>query len=92
MLVPNDEWTLVGAGSDPKLVVQNTGSCRIGFVIVAAPPAVDAYDLAAGGEIGQLLPGMDPLTVTGLDADGKNMYVRALGPIDGELFVYDPAE
>jgi len=92
MDVPEDDWTIVGQGSDAKLIVQNVGVSRIAWVIAAAKPANDPEAIALDGDgHGIFNPGHEPVTLTGLDTDETNLYVRSLGSKHGKLYVYDPA-
>lgn len=93
MQVSNTEWELVGSGGDAELVVQNVGETRIGFVISDALPqsdddgAAEYVDLSQSGDFGLLWPGADPMTLTTLDDNSLNLYVRSLGPREGSLYV-----
>lgn len=86
MDVGNSTWQLAGVGADASLLIQNVGTCRIAFVIAAAQPADDAITMDGDGH-GILAPGSEPMTVKDLDTYTKNMYVRALGPINGKLYI-----
>ena len=86
MDVNNTTWQLAGAGGDASLVIQNVGITTIGFVFAASAPADDAYDLNTGDHF-VLLPGSSPTTITDLDTNTKNVYVRSIGPIAGKLAV-----
>lgn len=86
MDVTNATWQLVGDAAPDSLVVQNVGTCRIAFVFAASQPG--ASDIALDShEHFTLAPGSDPYTVTDLATYTRNMYVRALGPINGKLAV-----
>jgi hypothetical protein len=82
----NTTWTIAGATEPAKLILQNVGNTRIGFVIQAAAPGDDDIDLVNGG-CGILFPGNAPTTFTGLDTEGKSVYVRTLSAGPGALFV-----
>lgn len=90
MQVPNDEWVIIGSGGQFRLVVQNVGDVRIGFLLREDAPPTDPEDEdyipIDSDQHGLLLPGMGPITITGLDTAVQNMYVRALGPRDGQLY------
>lgn len=86
MDVSNSEWALAGAGSDASLVLQNVGSTRIAFVFGTVLPASDAINLETDEHF-MLYPGSEPVTITDLDTYSKNVYVRSLGPITGQLAV-----
>lgn len=86
MDVTNATWQLAGDGADVSLLIQNVGTCRIAFVVAASQPAVDAIALDSDGH-GILGPGTEPMTFRDLDTYAKNVYVRALGPINGKLYV-----
>lgn len=86
MDVANDEWLLAGAGGDASLVIQNVGSTRIGFVFDTSKPADDGVNLETDEHF-ILYPGSEPVTITDLDTYSKNVYVRSLGPITGQLAV-----
>lgn len=85
MKVTNDEWTEVVSTTPNKFIVQNVGDTRIGFLVTSTIP-VDA-DPVDNGTHGVLLPGSNPFNMTDLNTDGLTLYVRSLGPKDGQLFV-----
>lgn len=85
MQVANDEWTAVTATDANKIVAQNVGTTRIGFVLAgSAPNDADPVD---DDSHGVLYPGSEPFTVTDLGTDGLTMYVRSLGPVAGMLYI-----
>lgn len=86
MDVDNEAWTLVGAGGDASLVMQNVGSTRIAFVFDTSLPGPGDVALDADEHF-ILTPGSDPTTITDLDTYSKNVYARSLGPIHGNLAV-----
>lgn len=86
MEVPNSAWTLVGAGADASLVVQNVGVTRIAYVFAASLPAADAIALDTDAHF-IMAPGSEPVTVKELNTLIKNMYARSLGPKAGSLAV-----
>lgn len=89
MNVLTTSWQLAGDGSDASLVMQNIGTCTIGFVFASSQPAEDAYDYGYddSDDVFKLLPGSEPVTIKDLDTYTKNVYVRAMGPIAGKLAV-----
>lgn len=87
MQVPNDEWTAVVSGTPDKFIVQNVGDTRIGFTVAATPPGDE--DPVDNGTHGLFLPGSNPFNMIDLDTDGLTLYVRSLGPKNGQLFVSD---
>ena len=86
MDVSNSAWALAGAGGDASLVIQNVGSTRIAFVFAASLPASGAIALETDEHF-LLFPGSEAITITDLDTNSKNVYVRSLGPITGQLAV-----
>ncbi len=86
MQLNNTEWLLVGAGGDASLVMQNVGDVRIAFVIATSLPAPTDITLEGDGH-GVLGTGTEPMTITDLDTYSKNMYARALGPRNAQLYV-----
>lgn len=91
MQVSNSAWTVVVPANNDKFIVQNVGDTRIGFAILAAPPATPDTAPSAividSDEHGQFLPGQPPITLSGINTDGNDLYVRSLGPKAGQLFV-----
>ena len=85
MEVPNDEWTAVVFTNGDKGITQNVGDPRIGFVVAASAP--DDSDPLEDGSHGILLPGSAPMTLLDLETDSLTMFVRALGPRAGLLYV-----
>lgn len=86
MNVGTTTWQLAGVGNDAKIIAQNVGVTRIAFVIAAAQPAPNAIVLDSDGH-GIFGPGEPPFTISGMDMDTTNLYVRALGPKNGKLYV-----
>lgn len=89
MQVENNSWQLVGAGSEPKMIVQNVGSVRIAFTFSATQPGVN--DIALDDDTGAhgiLNPGTAPMTITDMNTSAVGCYVRALGPKAGSLYTF----
>ena len=92
MEVANDGWYKVGAGAQSRLLVQNVGDTRIGFIVQADADDPDDNTPAVvldEGDHGLLLPGMPPATFDDLATGSVSLYVRSLGPKDGLLYVYE---
>jgi hypothetical protein len=85
MDVATDSWQLVGTLTDTEQVIQNAGDVRIAWVAASAQPGAGAITLDSD-EHGVLKPGMDPMTFPLTATLG--IYVRALGPRNGRLYVY----
>lgn len=86
MDVTNATWQQAGGVNPTSLVVQNVGTCRVAFVFASSQPAVDAIELDTHEHF-ILEPGSDPYTIKDLNTFSKNMYVRALGPINGKIAI-----
>lgn len=86
MQVNNSSWQQAGPATPAKLTVQNVGSVRIAFVFATSQPG-DSDIALDQDEHGIFQPGSIPFTVSDLDTENKNMYVRALGPKSGNLYI-----
>lgn len=78
-------WQLVGTLTDTQQVIQNAGDVRIAWVVAGSTPGAETIDLDTE-EHGVLKPGMDPMAFPLTATLG--MYVRALGPRNGQLYFY----
>lgn len=86
MDVSNTSWALAGSGGDASLVMQNVGVTRIAFVFDTSLPG-DTAIVMDSDEHFILAPGSDAITITDLDTNSKNVYVRSLGAKQGQLAV-----
>jgi len=94
MDVPALAWTVVAPTDNDKFIVQNRGNVDIAFLFSATAIADDGD----GGnekpitgdnkdEYGILQAGVGPLTISDLETNGLDMYVRPYGPGAGLLYV-----
>jgi hypothetical protein len=83
MQVSFTEWEPVVPTDADDFLVQNVGSNTIGFMFGTTEPLPNL----ATHLFGRLYTGSEPRTFTGVDTAGLTLYVKALGPKLGELFV-----
>lgn len=86
MQVLNSSWQQAGDATPTKLTVQNVGDVRIAYVFAATQPGISDIILDSD-EHGVFQPGSVPFTISDLSTEGKSMFVRALGPKNGKLFI-----
>lgn len=86
MIVLNSAWQLAGVATPTTLTVQNVGTPRIAYTFAASLPAVDDIVLDSDEHF-TFIPGSSALSYANLETEGLSMYVRALGPISGDLAV-----